>query len=279
MKYRYEIVKGKLVGPGGPLQANATKIQNLLFLKMNNQSITDEDLDLSGDIEYEFGGSFIPSEGAYEEHPLYMTSAEVLEKYKDKEQFAKQQFASFFGEEAKQAVNTGYIGKWNPDISKQANIYYILMPDGPHEMFLTYYNDMKFITNVQQVQYVVNINGNMMDCTPEENDVLFDNFEEASKYFKDVYLGELKVQAEIAAKEAQRIEDEKINGKPIESLGDGTYIGQQSAYEFYYQGQKYKSPIGIRCSFPTNVIVDIRNGKVSFRDWGTPYDTWLGKNK
>ena len=66
----------------------------------------------------------------------------------------------------------------------------------------------------------------MIDCTPEENDILFDDFEEASKYFKDVYVGEMKLKCETEEKEAQRIKNELENGKPIESLGDGTYIGQ-----------------------------------------------------
>jgi len=65
-----------------------------------------------------------------------------------------------------------------------------------------------------------------MDCSPEEGDVLFDDFEEASKYFKDVYIGEMKLKREAEEKEVQRIKDEEENGKPIESLGDGTYIGQ-----------------------------------------------------
>ena len=64
-----------------------------------------------------------------------------------------------------------------------------------------------------------------MDCSPEEGDILFDNFEEASKYFKDVYIGEMKLKRELEEKEAQRAKDEAENGKPIESLGDGTYIG------------------------------------------------------
>ena len=65
-----------------------------------------------------------------------------------------------------------------------------------------------------------------MDCSPEEGDILFDDFEEASKYFKDVYVGEMKIKHEAEEKDAQRINDELENGKPIESLGDGTYIGQ-----------------------------------------------------
>ena len=74
----------------------------------------------------------------------------------------------------------------------------------------------------------------MMDCSPEESDVLFDDFEEASKYFKDVYVEKMKLKRELEEKEAQRIKDEIENGKPIESLGDGTYIGQLSDHIFIY---------------------------------------------
>lgn len=277
MKYEYKIVKGKLVGPGGPLQSAARKIQNLLFHGMNNLPIEDEDKDLSGDVEYNFGGCFLPCEGEYQDHPLYMTDALLVQKYRDKGHYAKLQMSKFFGGESN--IDDGYVGKWNKKISEKANIYYIIMEDGPHEVFLTNYDDMKFVSNTQNARYIVNINDKMMDCTPEEGDVLFDDFEEASKYFKDVYIGEMQMKREAEAKEAQRLKDEELYGKPIESLGDGTYIGQQAGCAFYYQGQKYKSPIGIRCCFPINVIVDIKDGKVSHRDWGTPYDKWLGKNK
>lgn len=272
MKYIYKIIKGNLVGPGGSLQSTIRKMQNLLFHGMNNLPVSEEDKDLSGDVEYEFGGSFMPCEGTYEEHPLYMTDPFVVQKYKDIAYESKLELAKFFGCEAD--INDGYIGKWNPEINKHAKIYYILMDDGPHEIFLTKYNDMKFVSNVQTAQYVVNINGNMMDCSPEEGDILFDDFEEASKYFKNVYIGEMNLKRELEEKEAQRLKDELENGKPIESLGDGTYIGQQAAYTFYYKGEKYKMPIGIRCSHPTNTIVDIKNGKVSIRNWITSVDNY-----
>ena len=265
MRYIYKVVKDKIVGPVGPMQSSARKIQNLLFHGMNNLPIEEEDKDLSGDIEYEFGGSFMPCEGTYEEHPLYMSDSFIIQKYKDIAHEAKLELAKFFGGEV--AVNDGYIGKWDPEINKHAKIYYILMEDGPHEIFLTKYNDMKFVSNVQSVQYVVNINGNMMDCSPEEGDVLFDDFEEASKYFKDVFIGEMQLKREAEEKEAQRIKDEAENGKPIESLGDGIYIGQLIGNAFYYQGQKFKSPISVNGCL--NTVIDIKNGKVSQRDWFT----------
>ena len=265
MKYEYKIVKDKIVGPGGPMQSSARKMQNLLSQEMNNLQITDEDKDLSGDVEVCYGGSFMPCEGTYDEHPLYMTDPFVVQKYKDIAHESKLELAKFFGGEV--AVNDGYIGKWDPEINKHAKIYYIIMEDGPHEIFLTRYDDIKFVSNVQSAQYVVNINGKMMDCSPEEGDVLFDDFEEASKYFKDVYIGEMKLKRELEEKEAQRIKDEVENGKPIESLGDGTYIGQLIGNSFYFNGQKFKSPISANGCL--NVIIDIKDGKVSQRDWFT----------
>ena len=265
MRYKYKIIKGNLVGPDGPLQSAVRKMQNLLFHEMNNLPISEEDKDLSGDIEYEFGGSFMPCEGTYKEHPLYITKPEVVQKYRDKIHQSKLQMAKFFGGESE--IDNGYIGIWNPDINKYAIIYYIIMEDGPHEIFLTKYDDMKFVSNVQSAQYIVNINGNMMDCSPEEGDVLFDDFEEASKYYKDVYVGEMKLKHEAEEKEAQRIKDELENGKPIESLGDGTYIGQLIGNSFYFNGQKFKSPISANGCL--NTVIDIKNGKVSQRDWFT----------
>ena len=266
MKYIYKIIKGNLVGSGGPLQSSARKMQNLLFHGMNNLPIVEEDKDLSGDVEFCFGGSFMPCEGTYDEHPLYITKPEVVQKYRDKIHQSKLQMAKFF--EGESEIDNGYIGIWDPDINKHAIIYYIIMEDGPHEIFLTKYDDMKFVSNVQSAQYVVNINGNMMDCSPEEGDVLFDDFEEASKYYKDVYIGEMKLKRELEEKEAQRIKDEEENGKPIESLGDGTYIGQLIGNSFYFNGQKFKSSISANGCLNV-VVIDIKNGKVSQRDWFT----------
>lgn len=265
MKYEYKLIKGNLVGSGGPLQSSARKMTNLLFHGMNNLPISKEDKDLSGDVEFCFGGSFMPCEGTYEEYPLYITKSEVVQKYRDKIHQSKLQMAKFFGGESE--IDNGYIGLWDPDINKHAIIYYIIMEDGPHEIFLTKYDDMKFVSNVQTAQYVVNINGNMMDCSPEEGDVLFDDFEEASKYYKDVYIGEMKLKRDAEEKEAQRIKDEMENGKPIESLGDGTYIGQLIGNSFYFNGQKFKSPISANGCL--NAVIDIKNGKVSQRDWFT----------
>ena len=265
MRYEYKVVRDKIVGPGGPMQSSARKMQNLLFYGMNNLPIEEKDKDLSGDVEFCYGGSFMPCEGTYNEHPLYMTDPIVVQKYRDKNHYAKLQMAKYFGGEIN--LDDGYIGKWKDGINKDATIYYILMEDGPHEIFLTKYDDMKFVSNTQSAQYVVNINGNMMDCSPEEGDILFDNFEEASKYFKDIYIGEIKLKRELEEKEAQRIKDEAENGKPIESLGDGTYIGQLIGNNFYFNGQKFKAPISANGCL--NVVIDIKNGKVSQRDWFT----------
>jgi len=49
-----------------------------MFLGMNNLPVEDEDLDLTGNLEWNFGGSFMPCEGTYEEHPLYITKPEVV---------------------------------------------------------------------------------------------------------------------------------------------------------------------------------------------------------
>ena len=271
MRYEYKIIKGNLVGPGGSFQSTIRKMQNLIFHGMNNLPITEEDKDLSSDVEYEFGGSFMPCEGTYEEHPLYLSPMDIIDKYKDRAHELDCYISKFtyMTELDKQRVYSGYIGKWNNNIDKESKIYYILMPDGPHKMFITNFNNMQFTPEITKVQYVVNINGNMMDCIPEEGDVLFDDFEEASKYFKDVYIGKMKLKHEAEEKETQRIKDEEENGKPIESLGDGIYIGQQAGNIFYYQGQKFKSPIGIRCIWPINVIIDIKDGKVYHRDWTT----------
>ena len=77
----------------------------------------------------------------------------------------------------------------------------------------------------------------------------------------------MKLKREVEEKEAQRIKDKIENGKPVESLGDGTYIGQLIGNSFYFNGQKFKSPISANGWL--NTVIDIKNGKVSQRDWFT----------
>ena len=89
MRYEYKVVRDKIVGPGGPMQSSARKMQNLLFYGMNNLPIEEKDKDLSGDVEFCYGGSFMPCEGLYNEHPLYMTDPIVVQKYRDKNHYAK----------------------------------------------------------------------------------------------------------------------------------------------------------------------------------------------
>lgn len=74
-----------------------------------------------------------------------MTDPIVVQKYRDKNHYAKLQMAKYFGGEIN--LDDGYIGKWKDGITKDATIYYILMEDGPHEIFLTKYDDMKFVSN------------------------------------------------------------------------------------------------------------------------------------
>ena len=54
MRYEYKVIRDKIVGPDGPMQSSARKMQNLLFHGMNNLPIEEEDKDLSGDIDFEF---------------------------------------------------------------------------------------------------------------------------------------------------------------------------------------------------------------------------------
>ena len=280
MKYKYEIITGKLVGPGGPLQANARKIQHLIFLQANNMPVAEEDLDLSGDVDYEFGGCFMPCEGEYEDHPLFLSPINIIDKYKDHDHEADCYITKFtyMTQMDKERIHSGYIGKWVDNIDKEAKLYYIIMNDGPHKMFITKFNNMQF-TGTSDVQYVVNIDNKMMDCIPEEGDILFDNKEEASEYFKNEYAKDLQAKLQAFAEaERKRLEEEEFK-KHVESLGDGTYVGQMTGCMFYYRGNEYICPIAKRCSFPVNTIIEIKNGKVSFKEWGTPYDKWLNKDK
>lgn len=213
------------------------------------------------------GGNFLAEENP--EDPatfLKISSAEIVDNFKDRKHATDLYLAGFFG--GKEQVQTGYIGKWNDAIYDIAKIYYIITDDGPREMIMVKYNGMS-LSNLNGVQYICNIDGNMMDCYPEEGDILFDNYEEAEKYYNDIHKGVIKQRS--AEEVKQKLEELKaLYGiKNITDLGDGIYAGQMSGSNFYYKGNQYICPIGIRCSHPVNKIIEIKDGKVSFNEWET----------
>lgn len=213
-----------------------------------------------------FGGSFLPCEGEYEEHPLRLSPCELISKYRDYQHEHKRYLAGFFG--GRDKTDTGYIGKWDSNIDNGAKIYYILMEDGPHKLFIVKFNGLS-MSNILGIQYVVEVDGNMMDCFPEDGDILFDNFEEAQTYYNSKEYRDILQQNAIQQVEAEKTVVDDTKPKPITILGDGTYIGQQAGYIFYYQGYEFISPIKIDTEFPTNQFINIKDGKVTYLNWET----------
>lgn len=287
MKYIFKKIIGKISddgtgGPGGSFAIVAKKLQYLKFCELNGIKPEEKDKEISFDKDFEFGECFIPADENIDpfKYPLQITPYEYILKYLGNNNNETDYFEQFFGEKIK--ANAGFINYWNPQCLKDKNIhvYYVILDSGPAEIMLTIVNnDCLFLNKENHLRYYVNMDGSVMDCTPDEDDILFDNKEEASEYFKTQYANDLKAKFEALAKaKKEKLEQEEFE-KHIESLGDGTYIGQIAGCTFYYKGKEYISPIGIRQSFPGNVIIDIKNGKVSFRNWGTPYDKWLDENK
>jgi len=48
----------------------------------------------------------------------------------------------------------------------------------------------------------------------------------------------------------------------VRTLGDGNYDGELAGCNFTYNGKHYKSPIGIRCSFPVKTTLQITGNEV-----------------
>lgn len=243
-----------------------------------------------GKIDHEFGYCFMPEDNNLT-HCVLVTKREFLDKYITNHNEEENYLESFFG--AVGNNDPGFIDNWNDDLLYDENIhvYYTLFNGGAHEFIITNRNEgLKYSpicqnvkdlrTGIEQLMtnliYMSNIDGRLMDCEPEEGDCIFDTKEEAEEYYP-IYLEQVKQKVAEIKKQQDELESKNILEPKVESLGDGTYIGQMAGCIFYYQGNKYMSPIGIRTSHPQNVILDIKNGKVSFRNWGTPYDKWLEK--
>lgn len=288
MKHVFTKIVGKVI-PGNPLQASLRLINGVLAGVVDPKELKDYE-DNGGLEDAEFGYCFMPEDND-PTHCALVTKREFLDKYITNHNEEENYLESFFG--AMGNNDPGFIDNWNDDLLHDENIhvYYTLFNGSAHEFILSERNNglhympinqnaKDLRTGIQQLMtnliYMSNIDGRLMDCEPEEGDYIFDTKEEAEAYYP-IYLEEVKQKVAEIKKYQEELEKQKEWEAKVESLGDGTYIGQMAGNRFYYQGGEFVCPIAIRQSFPANVILEIKNGKVSFRDWGTPYDKWLGK--
>ena len=282
MKHVYTKIVGKVYSSANPME-KALHVMTAIMQGFMTPPENDEDYYMEN---ADFGFCFIPENNDYE-HCVQITNREDLDKYITNNNEIDSYFEQFFGKIKN--PNPGFIDNWNDKMynDKNIHIYYTLMNDGPHEFILTLRKDGFKVSpllkndkngNVTQTHllYMIRIDDEILDCTPDEGDYLFDTKAEAEEYYQ-TYLEEQKAKYdEYLKQEEERKKVEEFKSK-VESLGDGTYIGQMAGCKFYYQGNEYISPVGIRTSHPQNVVLDIKDGKVSIRDWGTPYDKWLEK--
>ena len=282
MKHVYTKISGKCYSSASPLEKTARVMtaimQGFMAPPKNIEDYYMEDTD--------FGLCFVPENNDFE-HCAQITKRDVLDKYITNNNERDSYFEAFFGK--MKNPDPGFVDNWNNKLYDDENvhIYYTLMNDGPHEFILTLRKDGFKVSPLMKkdkngnvtdtyLLYMINIDGEIYDCTPDEGDYIFDTRKEAEDYYQ-TYLEEQKAKYEECLKqEEERKKLEEFKSK-VESLGDGTYIGQMAGCKFYYQGNEYISPVGIRTSHPQNVVLDIKDGKVSIRDWGTPYDKWLEK--
>lgn len=277
MKHIYTKITGKV------LASNPFLGVQKILMGYENAPKNPEDI---GKVDQDFGLCFVPENDDYE-HCAQVTKREDLDKYIANNNERDSYFEQFFGKIRN--PNPGFIDNWNDKLYDDENIhiYYTLMDDGPHEFILTLRKDgfklaplMKTDENGNvtdtHLLYMININGEIYDCTPDEGDYIFDTRKEAKDYYQ-TYLEEQKEKEKVLRKLQQEIEDQLRFKNKVESLGNGTYIGQMAGCKFYFQGNEYISPIGIKTTQPQNVVLDVKNGEVSIRDWGTSYDKWLGK--
>lgn len=78
----------------------------------------------------------------------------------------------------------GIIGKWTEDLDKNAKLYYYVMGDVILPMFIVMDTELG-LTNSDNVLYVIKLNNMMMDCSPDEGDVIFSSEKEAKNYIKN----------------------------------------------------------------------------------------------
>lgn len=122
------------------------------------------------------GGSFVPMDN--ENDNIELTDEQVLLRNKDWTAACCDWVKSFIG--GGKSYDTGYIGKWSEDVDKNAKIYYFVNDGIIHKMFFTRYAELG-MSNVLNIVNVIQLDGKMMDCTPDEGDIIYSTYKEAEK--------------------------------------------------------------------------------------------------
>ena len=123
------------------------------------------------------GGSFLPDDNV---SCLEMTPYDIIYRNTDIINKGLDYLGAFMGETTKKTQD-GYIGKWSKDIDDNAKIYYLINNDKITKLIITPYEEL-YISNPLGCQYIIEQDNDMYDAFPEEDDVLFDSYDEAQQY-------------------------------------------------------------------------------------------------
>lgn len=108
---------------------------------------------------------FTPSETTKKE--LVYTDYTVIKENVDKEYIEKDGTI-------KSTKHDGYLGVWSYELEKGARTYYIVQDDEIKEVIL-----YKQPSQGDTVYYIIEINGSMYNCIPEDNDIIYSTYKEA----------------------------------------------------------------------------------------------------
>lgn len=155
-------------------------------------------LDLNEMEEVVTGGYFIPDD---KKTQVELTSEFLIRENKDKINASKIYLSSYFKADPSEvsyalanpsqrnpnAPDTNYIGKWSDNVEANAKIYYVIVDGQIRKLIFSKPIEFGTQTDVFGVIYIIEDDGNMVYCTPDEGDVMFDNLKEAKKYIKENY--------------------------------------------------------------------------------------------
>lgn len=78
-----------------------------------------------------------------------------------------------------------YIGKWTSNIDANANIYYVIVDNQIRKIIFSKPIEPTSMQDTFGIIYIIEDDGNMVYCQPDENDILFDNLPEAKNILKN----------------------------------------------------------------------------------------------
>lgn len=106
---------------------------------------------------------------------IILTPYDVIKSHIDKKQQAIDDLAVYFGEQTKRS--TGYMGKWDNALEDESTIYYMVFDNKVIKIIICPHPDVP-----NSILYFADLDGNIMDVSPDIGDVIFDDFDEAQKY-------------------------------------------------------------------------------------------------